>query len=102
MIQWRIVCTTIQALGSMPITAEIIPSLRKPMTEASVAPGASRRARVPKATTKGGETKSMQKAETKRRLMVDGWSRSCRNDLPSDDDDEEEEEDDVCQGSDQM
>ena len=90
------------AFGSMKFTAEIIPSLRKPMTEASVAPGASRRARVPKATTKGGETKSMQKAETKRRLMVDGWSRSCRNDLPSDDDDEEEEDDDVCQGSDQM
>ena len=86
-------------LGSKQFTAEIIPSLRKPMTEASVAPGASRRPRVPKARTKGGETKSMQKAETKRRLMVDGWSRSCRNDFPPSDGDED---DDVCQGSDQM
>ena len=50
------------------------------MTEESVAPGASRRERVPKPTTKGGETKSMQKAEMNRRLMVDGWSRSRRND----------------------
>ena len=54
------------------------------MTAESSAPGASRRERVPKAQTKGGETKSMQKAEMKRRLMVEGWSRSCRNeyDLP--------------------
>ena len=70
-------------------TAESSPSLRKPMTEeravppapapAPVAPGASRRERVPKAQTKGGETKSMQNAEMKRRFIVDGWSRSCRN-----------------------